>query len=261
MKSNLKKYMEKSSEYEFLSLEKEKELGQKIKEGNLKAREDLINSHLRMVVSIAKRFCKSNPMVLEDLIQEGNLGLITAADHFDHEKNIRFSAYAKMWIIEFIKRKFYKDLYIVKTPFRVAKKSIRIQNEEERIEKEKKKGEDKAIENIMKKPVYLSYAYYNQEGEGNKEIDYFDILSDEREIPSETIEKKEMIQYLIKKVEQSLDANEAEIIRKRFLEPEYKITYKKLSDTLNISSETVRNLEKKALKKLKSKLDKKLYLD
>ena len=107
MKSNLKKYMEKSSEYEFLSLEKEKELGQKIKEGNLKAREDLINSHLRMVVSIAKRFCKSNPMVLEDLIQEGNLGLITAADHFDHEKNIRFSAYAKMWIIEFIKRKFY----------------------------------------------------------------------------------------------------------------------------------------------------------
>ena len=260
MKTNLKKYMQESSEFEYLTQEKEKELGEKILKGDTKAREDIINSHLRMVVSVAKRFCRSNPILLEDLIQEGNLGLITAADHFDPNKSIRFSAYAKMWIVEFIKRKFYKDLYIVKTPFRVAKKSIKMQNEEEIVEKEKKKGEDKAIENIMKKPIYLSYSFFGGDSESNRDVDYFEVLMDQRETASEMIEKKEMIHYLIKRVEESLDKNEAAIIRRRYLEPEYKITYKKLSDSLKISSETVRNLEKKAILKLRKNLKKELSI-
>jgi len=260
MKSVLKQYIQESCEFEYLTQEREKELGKRILEGDQKAREEMINSHLRLVICIAKRFCKSNPMILEDLIQEGNLGLITAADHFNSEKNIRFSVYAKMWIIEFIKRKFYKDLYIVKTPFRVARKSLKIQNQEEFLGPEKIKGENHAIENMMKKPVYLCYSLFTNENAANKEVDYFEILADTRETAQEKVEQGEMIAYLIKKVEASLNKKEAEIIRQRYLEPDYKITYKKISDNLNISTETVRNLERKAIVKLRKNLKKELSI-
>ena len=91
-------------------------------------------------------------MSLEDLIQEGILGLVTAADKFDPSRNVRFASYAKMWIVEFVKRKFYKECYIVKTPFRVIKKSF--QGIKDLEASEKKKGENKAIINILKKPFY-----------------------------------------------------------------------------------------------------------
>ena len=102
-----------------------------------------------MVFPIAKYFSKNNEINIEDLIQEGNLGLITAADRFDFHKNIRFASYARWWIVEFIKRKFYKDLYIVKTPFRVVKKSFLV-SQGVASKTEKKKGENLAVFNILK---------------------------------------------------------------------------------------------------------------
>ena len=101
---------------------------------------------------------------------------------------------------------------------------------------------------------------FTNENAANKEVDYFEILADTRETAQEKVEQGEMIAYLIKKVEASLNKKEAEIIRQRYLEPDYKITYKKISDNLNISTETVRNLERKAIVKLRKNLKKELSI-
>lgn len=260
MRSNLKDFVKKSYNYSFLSQEKEQALALKMAKGCQKSREKLICSHLRMVIPIAKRFSKNNGTNIEDLIQEGNLGLITAADRFDVSKNIRFAAYARWWIVEFIKRKFYKDLYIVKTPFRVVKKSFLV-SQGVASKTEKKKGENLAVFNILKKPLYLGAPLFS-EGSQNKtqETSLEEILSDTRETPEKAFERKDFRNFLEGRIHYYLNQKELVVLKKRYLSQEEELcpTYKNLGSLLKISSETVRNIEKRALSKLQKKLKKEL---
>jgi len=90
-------YLNQISKYPLLSLEEEKECGRKIKEGDMIAKEKLINANLRLVISVAKRYTNYNLPFL-DLIQEGNIGLMRAAEKFEVEKEFKFSTYAVYWI-------------------------------------------------------------------------------------------------------------------------------------------------------------------
>lgn len=249
--------MKESYHYSFLTEEKERTLAAKILQGDSRAREELIHSHLRMVFPIAKRFFRNNMIPLEDLIQEGNLGLITAADNFDATKNIRFAAYARWWIVEFIKRKFYKELYIVKTPLRVVKKSFVMNLGIPSENSEKKKGENRAIFNILKKPLYLGspVAHENPQN-GDREMQLETILNDCRDTPEECFEKKDLRKFLDRKVQYYLSREESLVLKRRFLSEDQRLTYKNLGTLLDISSETVRNIEKRAISKLKKKLKK-----
>lgn len=259
MSVDLKSFIKKSYNYSFLTEEEEQNLAQRLSQGDQKAREKLICSHLRMVFPIAKYFSKNNEINIEDLIQEGNLGLITAADRFDFHKNICFASYARWWIVEFIKRKFYKDLYIVKTPFRVVKKSFLV-SQGVASKTEKKKGENLAVFNILKKPIYLGAPVF-VEGDQNKtqETSLEGILNDTRETPEEAFEKKDFRNFLQGRIHYHLSYEESVVLKKRYLSQEELCpTYKNLGTSLNISSETVRNIEKRALSKLQKKLKKEL---
>lgn len=257
MSGDFKEYMQTSYKYNFLTEEKEKELSEKMVNGSKAAREELIKCHLRMVFPIAKKFQKNGSIPLEDLIQEGNLGLITAADHFDPEKQIRFAAYARWWVAEFIKRKFYKEVYIVKTPLRVVQKSFKLKNDTNELGREKKKGENKAIVNIVKKPLYLGDCIQHSKRKNtDKELQWENMLKDKRHNPEEKVELDELKNYLNDQVTNFLNENEKLILTKRYLQPDERLTYKNLGKSLNISSETVRNIEKRAINKLKKRLKK-----
>jgi RNA polymerase nonessential primary-like sigma factor len=259
MGADFKSFIQKSYNYGYLTEEKEKELAQKMVQGDGRAREELIKCHLRMVFPLAKRFFKNGSIPLEDLIQEGNLGLVTAADNFDPTKNIRFAAYARWWIAEFIKRKFYKELYIVKTPLRVVRKSFTFQNKEGCLGKEKKKGENRAIINIVKKPYYLGDRLNrngNNDDSDRKEMSWEHVLHDDRVQPEEKTECKDLNEYLESQFDSYLDENEKMVLRKRYFDSRTKYTYKNLGGKLNISSETVRNIEKRAIMKLRKKMKK-----
>ena len=97
MSSSLKKYLIEIGQYPLLNAEQELELGKRIADGDAAARETLINSNLRLVVYIAKNY-KNTQLPLEDLIAEGNFGLITAADKYDYKLGYRFSTCATPWI-------------------------------------------------------------------------------------------------------------------------------------------------------------------
>src|SRR5205807_5753067 len=99
----LQLFMNEVSRHPLLTADEEVELAKRIERGDLEAKEQMINSNLRLVVSIAKKY-QGNEMPLLDLIQEGILGLIRASEKFDWRKGYKFSTYATFWIRESIQR-------------------------------------------------------------------------------------------------------------------------------------------------------------
>lgn len=101
---SIRSYLREIGKYPLLTGEEEVELAKRIEKGDEEAKATMINSNLRLVVSVAKRYVRSSKMTLLDLIQEGNLGLIKAVDKFDYTKGFKFSTYAMWWIRQAITR-------------------------------------------------------------------------------------------------------------------------------------------------------------
>ncbi|MFN4216754.1 MAG: RNA polymerase sigma factor RpoD/SigA [Brevinematales bacterium] len=117
----LKQYLKEIARYPLLSPEDETELARRIQQGDMNAKKTLIESNLRLVVKIAIEMNRGK-MSLMDIIQNGNLGLIRAAEKFDPERNIRFSSYAAYWIKQSILRHFQKDENLEKISARIQNK-------------------------------------------------------------------------------------------------------------------------------------------
>ena len=113
-------YMKEVSRYQLLTAKEEIELANQIKEGDEKARTTMINANLRLVVKIARRYINPN-VPLEDLIEEGNIGLMRAVEKFDPEHECRFSTYATWWIRQSIERSIMNQDHTIRVPVHVAK--------------------------------------------------------------------------------------------------------------------------------------------
>ena len=100
---SLRQYLREIGKYPLLNQEEEIALGKRIELGNVMAKQELVNSNLRLVVSIAKRY-SGNGRSLQDLIQEGNLGLLKAVERYDYRQGFRFSIYATWWIRQSVTR-------------------------------------------------------------------------------------------------------------------------------------------------------------
>ncbi len=242
MNNYLSKYLAQINIYNFLSLKKEIQLTNDALKGNLHARGEIIQAHLKMVIPIAKKYAGSN-INIEDLISEGNLALIFAADHFNPNKGARFSTYAKQWVIEFIKRRVYKEMYPINVPFKKAK------------ELQKNKEEYAQIINSLKNPVRLSFNT-NSNLENNYKNIYNNII-DNRDRPETILENRELKNIINNKVKYILTEQELTVFNQRIFTLTQK-TYKEISTKMNVSLETVRNLEKKGLAKVKRQLKKEL---
>jgi len=256
---SLRTYFEQIKSTPLLSFEEELALSRKIKGGDEEARQKLIESNLRLVVKIAKAFI-SNDVPLLDLIQEGNLGLIRAAQKYDYAKNVRFSTYANWWIKQAITRSLANKRRAIRLPHRKEEALKKIQraynylsqklmrrpsNEEISLEVGLKVTETERLLNLAGGIISLDAETGDDSGS------LLDLCEDtsyspEREVIRETV-REETLVFL-----ERLMAKERQILMCRFqFYGGERYTLKRISEEMGISPETVRQIEIRALKKLK----------
>lgn len=246
-----------------LDAEEEKSLSRRIQAGDLEAKKLLIEANLRLVVKIAKAYVTPDSSLL-DLIQEGNLGLLKAAGRFDYRKDVRFSTYAAWWIKQSITRAQANKRRTIRLPHRKEDALKRIQRaynflsqtlmrapsvEEIAAEVHMSAPEVSEIMQIAMSPVSLD----NEINEDNSTI--LDFVEDTTYAPDTRVMATLLREETMKALE-ILKEREQQVLCYRYaLHGGERYTLKRVSDTMGISPETVRQIEMRALRKLRSQAD------
>lgn len=260
--SLLKKYLAEIQRYPLLSFEEEMDLSRKIKDGDKAAFEKLVNSNLRLSVAIAKRYVAFD-LPLIDLIQEGNLGLLTAAERYSFSYGLRFSTYACWWIRQSITRAISKKSRLVRLPGRkenLARKIRQVRDELSskacRAPSFKEIADEMGLDEKKVAEIYaVSEPYFSLEAEYDNErgTSFKDVLADNSFNPErQFLDKCRKSQVF--KMMKSLQKNESFIVFERFgfNDDRKKRTFSYLGRCLGVSAETVRQTEIRALKKLRA---------
>jgi len=255
----LKAYFNQIRKTPLLTFEEELELSRSIEEGDEDARRRLVEANLRLVVKIAKAYV-SKDVGLLDLIQEGNLGLLKAASKYDHRKQVRFSTYASWWIKQSITRALSNKRRSIRLPHRKEDALRKIQRafnvlsqslsrrpsvEEVAVEVGMASAEVVEILNISHGPVSLDSDINSESGT------LHDVFEDYSYSPDSEIMQQVMREETLKFLER-LREKEKKILLYRFaFHGGKKYTLKRISDELGISPETVRQIEMRAIRKLR----------
>ena len=254
-------YLKEIGKVPLLSSEDEIELAKKIEEGSNYAKKKLAEANLRLVVSIAKRYV-GRGMLFLDLIQEGNLGLIKAVEKFDYRKGYKFSTYATWWIRQAITRAIADQARTIRIPVHMVEtinKLIRIQRQlvqelgrdplPEELSKQMDMPVDKVREilKIAQEPVSLETPIGEEE---DSHLGDF-IPDDDAPAPAEaaafTMLKEQLINVL-----DTLTPREEKVLRLRFgLDDGRARTLEEVGKEFNVTRERIRQIEAKALRKLK----------
>ena len=257
---NLKIYFQEIRKYPLLTKEEERNLFYEYNSGSVSAKKKLIESNLRLVISIAKKY-KYHGLSFEDLIQEGNIGLMTSIEKFDATKGYKLSTYATWWIRQAIVRSLETKGRMIQLP---SKRVQRI-NKYNRIseELEKKLGREPTIAE-MSKAMRLSYStileVYNERNyptslnamvgcEDTKELGEF--VSSDFEVDQD-INNKMANNDIEKIMLETLNEREKKVLMLRFGFDENKeMTWEEISEALGISKEGARKIEKRSLNKIR----------
>ncbi|MFD3157571.1 RNA polymerase sigma factor RpoD [Haloimpatiens sp. FM7330] len=254
-------YLKEIGKVPLLSSEEEVDLAQRIENGEQRAKKKLAEANLRLVVSIAKRYV-GRGMLFLDLIQEGNLGLIKAVEKFDYRKGYKFSTYATWWIRQAITRAIADQARTIRIPVHMVEtinKLIRVSRQllqelgrepqPEEIAKEMEMPVDKVREimKIAQEPVSLETPIGEEE---DSHLGDF-IPDDEAPAPAEaaafTMLKEQLINVL-----DTLTPREEKVLRLRFgLDDGRARTLEEVGKEFNVTRERIRQIEAKALRKLR----------
>jgi RNA polymerase primary sigma factor len=256
---NLKRYLQKIAKYPLLTPKEEKKLGKLIQEGDKEALKKLTESNLRFVVSYVKKY-RGMGLSLLDLINEGNLGLIEAAKRFDPTKNVKFISYAVWWIRQAVIHALSKYSRIYHLPQKLSDQISEMKKTRAHLKKELKRDPTReelaeklktTVENVEDweilsgRNISLSDKYYNEDVEVGDRIKDSLSPSVEYQIVKNSIE--EQIRNMLKE----LDDKEALVLKLRFgLEDDKTHTLQEIGDQLNLTRERIRQIEKKAMRKL-----------
>lgn len=260
----LQMYLKEIGKKKMLTKTEEVELGRKIQEGNPQekeqAKKELVQANLRLVVSIAKKYIGQGVLFM-DLVQEGSLGLIKAAEKFDYKKNFKFSTYATWWIKQTIIRAISNHSRTIRIPVHMLEKirkykracslvsvSNNMESDEETISKLsgldfKKINEVKSA--LKKEPVSLD-TYVTDD------LCIQDYVEDTSYSSPENNAQKSLQQKDIMQLLKTLDKREEEIIKKRFgIDNNEPKTLEQIGNSLGFSKERIRQLENLAIQKLR----------
>jgi RNA polymerase primary sigma factor len=260
--ASLDKYLHEIAKEPVISPEEEVQLALKIKKGDKFALNKLVKANLRFVVSVSKQY-QNQGLSLEDLINEGNLGLIKAAERFDPTKGFKFISYAVWWCRQSIMQAIAECSRMVRLPMnkcalmsKVNKASSQLEQKYERVPTSKEIGEyldineEDVKESLNHSSVYISMDAPIIEGE---DTNFYDIIiSDESPKPDDSL-IQESLKIDITRIMNNLSTRERDITVKCFgLDGKPPRTLEQIGREHNISRERVRQIKDKACQKLKN---------
>ena len=259
----LDQYLQEIGQIVLLKPEEEVELARRIKQGDAEALHRLVRANLRFVVSVAKKY-QGQGLTLADLINEGNYGLIKAAQRFDETRGFKFISYAVWWIRQAILQALAEQSRVVRLPLnrigtisKIRKTSAQLAQELERppnvdeLAAELGISPEKVREALQHTGRHLSMdAPFNEDDDNS----LLDVLPDEDEDSPDDILMDESLKIDIERALSTLHPREAEITRLYFgIGREHPLTLEEIGQRFNLTRERVRQIKEKALRKLRQK--------
>lgn len=263
--ASLDKYLQEIGREELISVQEEVELAQRIKKGDKKALEKLTRANLRFVVSVAKQY-QNQGLSLPDLINEGNLGLIRAAQKFDETRGFKFISYAVWWIRQSILQALAEQSRIVRLPLnqvgslnKITKELAKFEQEHERKPSSEELAErldipvDKIVDTMKVSGRSISVDAPFVEGEDNSLLDV--LPNDDSPMADASLNQESLAKEVDRALKQLYD-REREILKMFFGIGCQEMTLEEIGAKFDLTRERVRQIKEKAIRRLKGQKSK-----
>lgn len=265
--NSLATYLKEINQIPLLTAEEEIKYAKLAEKGDEDAKNMLVNSNLRFVVNVAKKY-QNQGLPLMDLISEGNIGLMNAAERFDVSKGYKFISYAVWWIKQSILKAICEKSRMIRLPLNRANELVQIEKAKKEIDfsgNETKELNEIAgilnmdnsmvhtIMNAAREPISIDAPVFDEPGSSSVN----DFLQDETHQMPEDYAMDMSLRDEVNELLKNLDDREAEIIRYRFgLDGYAPLSLKEVGLIFNLTKERIRQIEKKALQQLKKPAEK-----
>jgi len=259
--ASLDKYLQEIGKVDLITAEQEVELARRIKQGDRLALEKLTKANLRFVVSVSKQY-QNQGLTLPDLINEGNLGLIKAAQRFDETRGFKFISYAVWWIRQSILQALAEQSRIVRLPLnkigsinKINKASARLEQGFERQPNVKEiAGELDMTENEVKESMRNAGRHVSMDAPLIQDEDntMYDVLKSDEAITPESGLLYESLRKEIDRAISTLTQREADVVKLYFgLNAQHPMTLEEIGEKFDLTRERVRQIKEKAIRRLK----------
>jgi len=219
---SLQLFLKDVGKVDLLTAAQEVELAKRIERGDHRAKQEMVEANLRLVVSIAKKY-RNQGLPFLDLIQEGTIGLVRAAEKFDHRKGFKFSTYATWWIRQAVARALADKARTIRMPVHIVEKLNKIVRTERKLRAE-----------LGREPFAWE-------------------IGDELELDADEVAEEQLRKAALRRVLDSLSPRERRVLELRYgLDGEHPRTLDEVGRTFNVTRERIRQIENHTLKKLES---------